>query len=214
MKPTETGKDKVKKICEVLRKETLEPAQKEAYELLKKTREEAEGMMAAARKEAETLRDDARKEIERKKAVFDASLKQAGQQAIELLKQAIMQRLFNPILGELVSKPLHEPKILAKLINTIIEAVEKQGIEGDISAFVAASIPVREVNASIAPKVLERLREKGVLAGGFAGGVEIKLHKANITLDMSENAVRDLLSNLIRKDFRELLFGESASHHQ
>lgn len=213
MKPTETGKDKVKKICEVLRKETLEPAQKEAYELLKKSREEAEGLIAAARKEAEALRTDARKEIDRKKAVFDASLKQAGQQAVESLKQTIMQRLFNPILGELVSKPLLEPKILAKLIDTIIEAIEKQGLEGDISAFVAAAIPVREVAALLAQKVLERLREKGVLAGGFAGGVEIKLHKTNITLDMSEQAVRDLLSNFVRKDFREVLFGESASHN-
>jgi V/A-type H+-transporting ATPase subunit E len=213
MKPTETGKDKVKKICEVLRKETLEPAQKEAYELLKKTREEAEGIVAAARKEAENLRTDARKEIERKKAVFDASLKQAGQQAIESLKQAIMERLFNPVLNELISKQLNESKTLAKLIDTIIEAIEKQGLEGDISAFIAAAIPVREVNALLVPKVLERLREKGVLAGGFAGGVEIKLHKTNITLDMSENAVRDLISTFVRKDFREVLFGESPSHN-
>jgi V/A-type H+-transporting ATPase subunit E len=214
MKPTETGKDKVKKICEVLRKETLEPAQKEAFELLQKSREEAEAIIAAARKEAEVLRAEARKEIERKKAVFDASLKQASQQAIESLKQVIMDKLFNPMLAEWLSKPLQETKTLAKLIETIVAAIEKQGIEGDISAYVATSVPAREVSSLLAPKVLERLREKGVLAGGFAGGVEIKMHKANITLDMSENAMRELVASYVRKDFRSMLFGDMHSHSQ
>jgi V/A-type H+-transporting ATPase subunit E len=214
MKPTETGKDKVKKICEVLRKETLEPAQKEAYELLQKSREEAEAIIAAARKEAEVVRAEARKDIERKKAVFDASLKQASQQAVESLKQAVMDKLFNPMLAEWLSKPLHEPQTLAKLIETIISAIEKQGVEGDVSAYVAAAVPAREVSALLAPKILERLREKGVLAGGFAGGVEIKLHKSNITLDMSENAMKELIANYVRKDFRAMLFGDMQSHSQ
>jgi V/A-type H+-transporting ATPase subunit E len=125
-----------------------------------------------------------------------------------------MEKLFNPVLAEWLSKPLHEPKILAKLIETILTAIEKQGIEGDISAFVAAEVSAREVSSLLAPKVLERLREKGVLAGGFVGGVEIKLHKNNITLDMSENAIRELIASYVRKDFRAMLFGDMLSHSQ
>lgn len=211
MKPTETGKDKVKKICEVLRRETLEPAQKESYELLQKSREEAEAIVVSARKEAEVLRAEARKEIERKKAVFDASIKQACQQAVESLKAAIVEQMFNPKLSEWLAKPLHEPQTLAKLIEALVAGIEKSGIEGDVSAYVAAAVPAREVSALLAPKVLERLREKGVLAGGFAGGVEVKLHKQNITLDMSESAVRELVAGYVRKDFRTMLFGDKLS---
>ena len=36
MKGLETGKDKIQKICDALRKETLEPAKQEAREIVEK----------------------------------------------------------------------------------------------------------------------------------------------------------------------------------
>lgn len=210
MKATETGKDKVKKICEVLRKETLEPAEREAYELLNKTRQEAETILAAARKEAEDVRADARKEIERKKAVFDVSLKQACQQTMETLRQTIVDKLFNPELTRLLAEPLQDAKIIARLIDAVVAAIEKEGTQGDLSVFVATAVPASEINKLIAPKVLQRLREKGVMVGTFTGGVEIKLEKDNITLDISENALKELVANYTRKDFRALLFGATS----
>jgi V/A-type H+/Na+-transporting ATPase subunit E len=208
MKATETGKDKVKKICEVLRKETLEPAERESAELMNRARQEAEAIIHKARKEAEELRADARKEIERKKAVFEASLKQACQQTLEALRQTIMEKLFQQEVGKFVSQSLQEPKVAARLIEAVINAIEKEGIESELSAYIAASVPADEVNRLIAPKVLQRLREKGVLVGTFAGGVEIKLDKENLTLDLSEEALKELVVNYTRKDFRSVLFGK------
>ncbi len=207
MKATETGKDKVKKICEVLRRETLEPAEQEAYELLQRARLEAEAILAEARRNAEEVRAEARQEIERKKAVFEASLKQACQQTIETLRQTIIDKLFNPELSRLLSQSLQEGKVVARLIEVIIEALEKQGIDGDITAYVASAVPARDINALLAPKVIQRLREKGVLVGSLSGGVEIKLGKENITLDLSENALKEMVASYARKDFRVMLFG-------
>ncbi len=208
MKATDTGKDKVKKICEVLRKETIEPAERESAELLGRTRHEAEAMIQKARQEAEELRAEARKDIERKKAVFEASLKQACQQTLEALRQTIIEKLFNPEIGRLLSQPLQEAKTVARLIEALIAALEKEGVESDLTAYIAASVPPNEVNALIAPKILQRLREKGVLVGTFTGGIQIKLDKDNITLDLSEEALKELVANYTRKDFRTLLFGE------
>ncbi|MBS3903362.1 MAG: hypothetical protein KGZ30_03270 [Anaplasmataceae bacterium] len=207
MKPTETGKDKVKKICEVLRRETLEPAEQEAYELLRRAREEAESILSGARTEAEELRAEARQEIKKKKAVFDASLKQACQQTVEALRQTIIEKLFNPELSKMLIEPLQEKKVIARLIEALVTALDKEGVDGDMTAYVASAVPAREINDLLVPKVLQKLREKGVLVGTFTAGVEIKLDKENITLDLTENALKELVSSYSRKDFREMLFG-------
>jgi len=207
MKPTDTGKDKVKKICEVLRKETLEPAERESAELLNRAKHEAEAMVQKARKEAEELRAEARKEIERKKAVLEVSLKQACQQTLEALRQTIIEKLFHSEIGRLLHQPLQEAKTAARLIEAVITALEKEGVQSNLSAYIASSIPAHEVNALLAPRIIQRLREKGVMVGTFSGGVEVKLDKENITLDLSEEALKELVANYTRKDFRATLFG-------
>ena len=59
MKGLETGKDKVKKICDVLKRETLEPAKHEADEIVASARKKADEILADAHKEAKKMLDDA-----------------------------------------------------------------------------------------------------------------------------------------------------------
>ncbi len=47
---TDTGKDKVKKICEVLRKETIEPAIDEARGILEEAHSKGEAIIRDAKK--------------------------------------------------------------------------------------------------------------------------------------------------------------------
>ena len=63
----------------------------------------------------------------------------------------------------------------------------------------------------LAHEILERLHEKSVLVGPLTGGIEVKLLKENITIDMSDAALKELVANYIRKDFRELIFGSVKS---
>lgn len=53
MKSLETGKDKIQKICDALKKETLEPAKQEAREVIENARLQAAEIVTAAKKEAE-----------------------------------------------------------------------------------------------------------------------------------------------------------------
>ncbi len=50
MKGTETGKDKVKKICDILRRETLDPAISEAEQIVHLAKERAEEIVASSAK--------------------------------------------------------------------------------------------------------------------------------------------------------------------
>lgn len=206
MKGTESGKDKVKKICDILRRETLEPAKNEAEEIIHTAKKQAEEIIASAQREAERLNAEAKKEIERQKNVFQSSLKQACKQALESLKQKIEEKLFNQELAKLITKHTQDPKVLSRLITAVVKAIEEKGIEANLSIYVPAAVPARAVNSLLTHEILEKLREKSVLVGPITGGIEVKLHKENITVDISDSALKELVAGYIRKDFREMIF--------
>ncbi len=206
MKGLEAGKDKVKKICEVLRKETIEPAKQQAEEIVDSARRQADEVLAGAEDQAEKMIAEARAEIERQRTVFQASLTQACRQTIEALKEKIIEKLFNPQLAQLISKPLQDPKVIAQLITAVVEAIKKDGLEADLSAYISSSVSSSEVAALLARGILEHLKEKSLLLSPIGGGVEVKILRDNITIDLSDATLRELVANYIRKDFRELLF--------
>lgn len=207
MKGTEPGKDKVKKICDILRRETLEPAEEEAEQIIRSAKEQAEQLIAAAKGEVEKLLLEAAQEIERQRNVFQSSLTQACKQAMEALKHSIEEKLFNQELGRLITKHTQDPKVLAQLVTAVVNAIEKEGSGAVLSVYVPAAVPARAVNMLLAHEVLEKLKEKSVLVGPLAGGIEVKLHKENMTIDITDAALKELVANYIRKDFRELIFG-------
>ncbi len=208
MKGVETGKDKVKKICDLLKKETIDPARKEAEELVVNAKEKAALLISEAKKEVERLHRDARDFEEKQKSIFQAALNAACKQTIEILKESIEEKLFNKELASIFGKNIKEPALLARLIEAVTVALERDGINADLSVYIPAAVPARDVNALLGEKILSHLREKSVLLSTIEGGIEVKLHKENITIDISDVALRELVSRYIRKDFREMLFGK------
>ncbi len=207
MKGIETGKDKVKKICDVLKKETLEPAEKEAAAILERAHEKAQKMLSDAKKEVEKIHLETRTYEADQRTIFQASLNQACKQTVAYFKQAIEDKFFNPLLGELLHKELQSPAVLAKIIAAVVSALEKEGIDADLSVFVSAAVPPRAVNELLGEKILAKLKEKSVLLSSIAAGVEVKLDKQNVTLDITDTALKEVMGRYIRKDFREILFG-------
>ncbi len=206
MKGIDTGKDKVKKICDVLKRETLEPAKKEAEEIVGEARSKAEAIIRDAKKEAEKTLQDARKEIEKERNVFQSSLNQACKQALEVLKQDIESKLFNPELSKILHQPLGEPQVIADLIKAVVGAIEKEGTNADLSAFIPQTVSAETINRLLTKNVLEKLKAHSVQVGSLKGGIAVKMDKENITIDVSEESLKELVSDYIRKDFRETLF--------
>ena len=206
MKGLDTGKDKVKKICDLLKRETLEPAQIEAQEILEKARLRSEEIIAEAHRKAEEMHQIAHQEIGQQRSVFNASLSQACRQALDSLKEKIVEKLFNPELSHLLTKPLQESKVAARLIEAVVQAIEKEGLDSDLSAVIPSAVSAREVNTALAAKILDRLKEKSVLVSSIGGGIEVKLLDQNMTIDLSDTAFKELVAGYIRKDFRDLVF--------
>ena len=207
MKGLETGSDKVKKICKVLKEETLEPARKEAEDLIEMAKEQAEEILLHAKEQAEKTLAQARSDIEKQKSIFDASLFQACRQTLESLKEKIERKLISPTLSKIVAGSTQNPKDLAALITAAVEALHKEGMEANLSAYIPAFVPIKDVNALLSSGILERLKEKSVLLSPIGGGIEVKLLKENITIDLSDQALKEIVAEYIRKDFRDFIFG-------
>ena len=206
MRSLEKGQDKIQKICDKLRRETIEPAEEEANRILEETRKKAETILAEAERHVEQLLKQARGQIEQERNVFHSALQQAAKQTVEALRQEIEHKLFNEELQNVLEKQLADPKIVAELVNGIVKAIEKEGLTTDLAAIVPRLISLDDVNALLIENVRKRLKGKPLQIGNFAGGAQVKLLGKKMTIDLSDQAIKELLANYMRKDFRKLIF--------
>lgn len=209
MKTLEKAQDKMKQICNVLRDETLEPAKKQAEELVKEARKQADEILAEARNCAKKIVEDARKSIEQERGIFHSSMQQAAKQSLEALRQSIEIKFFNEQLETLIEGGTNSAEVVAKLINTVVKAIEKEGLSADLTAMVPKTILPKDVNTLLLQDVLRVLKEQSVVVGSFSGGARVKLNNKQMSIDITQDALKELLgSYVVRKDFRKLLFAE------
>ena len=206
MKNLETGKDKIQKICDAIRKETLEPIKQEAREIVENARLQAADIVREAENRAAAMINTAEAEMNEKKRVFESSLNLSCRQGIEMLKQKIEEELFSKELADLVAKETGTPNLIVKIIESFMRSLEERGIEEDFEVFIPKEITARSINALLGHNIMERLKNKSVQLGDFRGGVQIEMKGRQITIDISDLVVRELIAGYIRRDFRDLLF--------
>ncbi len=206
MQTLESGQDKIKEITERLRKDTLEPAQKEAERLVKEAEARSAKLVAEGEARAQELEAEAKAAIAKERSVFETALKQAGKQALEALRQEIEGRLFDEQLGKRVADASGKADLVASVINALVKAVEKEGSGASLSAAVGKGVKAEEVTQLLLEDV-RALLKGGLVVGDFEGGARLSLVDQQLTLDMSNEAVLELLKRYVRKDFRKALFG-------
>ena len=207
MNTLKNSNDKIQEICDVLKRETLEPAQKEAQEILSQAHSEAKRIKHEAEIDAKKILAHAELEIIQKKNVFQSSLAQAARQATEALKQSVVANLFNDQLITLVESSSSSPDVVGQLIKALIEALDKDGIDGNISAYIPEHLKPEDVNRALGKALISRLKTESVQVGNFKGGAMVKLEDKRLTLDISDKALKELFSTYLKKpEFRELIF--------
>ena len=93
--------------------------------------------------------------------------------------------------------------MIAKVIDCIVTAIEKEGISANLSAIIPKHISEREVNAMLAQGILQKLKEHSVVLGSFNGGTQIKLNDKGLTLDITADAVRRTSRTLCSERFSQ-----------
>lgn len=200
------GQDRVKEICEFLKKETVEPARAEADKIIQDAKTRAEQIIQEAKFQAKKTLEEAKCAIEHERSVFHSSLMQASKQGFEALKHAIEHALFNESIDELIEQESSSPSFAAKLINAIVEAIEQEGVSKDFSLFVSKKISPEEVSRGLTSHVLTKLKDKPLAIGTFVGGVEVKLTDKKLALVITDKEISEFLKQYVRKDFRKYIF--------
>lgn len=206
MKGLDNGKNKIQKICDALRVETLEPAKQEAREIIENAHLQAADLIRDAKDKMQSLIEAADHEIDQKRKTFESSIQLACRQVLESLKQKIEKEFFYHGLADLVAKEMSNSQMIANLINSSMKTLSEKGIEEDISILIPQTINPRTINSLLVKEFIDRLKEKSVIVGDFDGGIQIKLLDRQITIDITDRIVRELVANFIRRDFRELVF--------
>lgn len=207
MKQLDSDQDKIQQICDILRKDTLDPAERRAAEIIEEAKAEAARIMLEAEKEAERIVQKAQAESDQQRKVFESSMLQAGKQGVEMLRQQIQETLFAPELEKLVADQSQDPKLIGQIIDAIVKVIEKEGLDSDLIAYVPKNITPKEIITLLVSSVAKKLTAEGVAVGSFRGGAKVRLSNRKMTVDMSDDALRELLAAFIRKDFRKWVFG-------
>ena len=202
-----TGKSKVQEICDILQKETLEPARTEADKIVREAEKQAEQIIHKAKERSEYLLSEAREEIDEERRVFQSSLALAAKQVVAGLKEEIETKLFSGVVEEVVQQETGKVDVIASFISAMVNGIEKSGIEGDLIAEVPGSVSKEEVAKALISEVKARLKKEPITVKELQGGARLKVESEKFTLDMSDKTVKELLVLYARDDFRSFIFG-------
>lgn len=203
---TLSNQDKVQKICDTIRRDTLLPAELQAEEILKNAEQRAALILEKARQEAKQLQEQARIGIEKDKQAFLSSLHIACKQTLNLFKQEIEKKFFYDGLSELIEETTKKPEIITRCIEAILAALAKEGMEQDLQLVIPKAVSPHEVIATLMQKAATTLQTSPIQLGNFAGGAKIRIKGQHITIDVSDTALKELIAGFLREDFRTLVF--------
>lgn len=202
----QSNTDRIEKICEILRDQTLQPARQEADEIIENAKIEAKAIVDEAHQRAEESIARTEKENREKKKVFDSSLAVACRQTIEELKQKLEKELFSKTLSSALKEHLSSADPIAKIINVLIEAIEKEGTDSRLEVSIGKNISPDEVNAYLIDRVKKKLAKKEIVIGNFDSGMKVKLIDDEISFDLSKETLNELIAQFLRSDFRKMIF--------
>ncbi len=207
MKKLESGQDQLQRICDLLRHDTLEPALAEARRIESEAQHAAQKLMDEANRKASEREAAARRQIQREQEVFQQNVTQSLKQAVALLRQEIEHSLFKSGLMAALKGPTSDAALMAKLVDAMVEALRRDGVDASLTLEVGKALPPQELVKALSPEVRRILESGKVQTASFPSGIAVTIAGEDVTLDMSDGAIREWLGRFLRKDFRDMLFG-------
>lgn len=206
---TSTGTEKVKRICDLLRKDTIEPAQKEAEVIIQAAREEAQNILSSVQEKIKQHKKEHQESLRQAEVGMRASVRNAFHLLLGELKEGLCDAIFSQVLKEKVQQEVQDPKLLAKIVDVLLSSLEKEGFSGDFSVELSRNIDPREVNEFLLQSSKEKLGSQGlVLKDSIGGGVEVHLLDQKMTLSFSDDAIIQELQKFVRPDLWQMLMSK------
>lgn len=199
---SETSKNKVKEISDLLYKETILPAKQESERILAEARETAHSIIHKAQQEAKEIREKNSKQMSDEKKVHEGSIDLAVKQALATLKSDIMNVFRKDLLTNLKTT-LNEKQVLVSVVKALINGIQSQGIKCDMKLCVAKEVNFDELSDAVISSVEKKLEKGDILV---SSGVELVLKDKKVSLKITENTCGELLADKLPEILKSKVF--------
>jgi vacuolar-type H+-ATPase subunit E/Vma4 len=199
---SETSKNKVKEISDLLYKETILPAKEESERILADAREVAHSIIHKAQQEAKEIREKNSRQMSDERKIHEGSIDLAVKQALATLKSDIMNVFRKDLLTNLKTT-LNEQQVLVGVVKALINGIQSQGIKCDMKLCVAKEVNFDELSDAVISSVEKKL-EKGDIS--ISSGVELVLKDKKVSLKITEHTCGELLADKLPEILKTKVF--------
>lgn len=203
-----TGDERLAAICQMIRNETLDPAKEEAEEIKHAAERDAARIRAEAKQHAERMLHDARTLLREEREAFDASLEQAATQVIGLLKEKVERSLFNPALDHYLASEFKDEKKTGSLLDLLITQLKSEGLGGDLAIWLGKHLSKDEVIKSLGQEAVKNISKDAISIGDHSYGIILKIVNRHLSIEITPQGLKEMMSAFLRPDFRTFLFKE------
>lgn len=198
---------KIQEICKVIEEETLLPARAEAQKYIEEGKAEAANIIKKANEEAAEILAHAKKEIEKEKRVAQSSIDLAVKQGLSQLRQSVLG-LFRQELSSMIGAGLSDAKTVGNILNALVKAIDEQGVSSSIAVYVGKEVNLDEVQRALLDNVVNRIGQSGVQLGDLPNGLVLKQKENNLSIEVSDKALMELLGEYLIDGLKEKLYNE------
>lgn len=203
----QTSSKAVERICKVLKSETIDPAKKEANEILNQAKMRAEEIIETAEKQAKEIINDSEQKVIDQRKIFVDEIKHIAKETIRKLHDEVLQ-LFSKDFKQRIADSANNPNYIAKAIESILDALKKEGINANMEAYVSKHVAVESVAKELAVDVVKQLDDGKLLkVGDHAGGCSILIKDEQLSISLTEVQLNDILKDQVQHELETLLFG-------
>jgi V/A-type H+-transporting ATPase subunit E len=212
----------VQELIGRLRDEGVKAGKEEAESVLQEARQQADQIVAQANAEADEIRDKARTEIEAERAASREAIQMAFRDTTLKLKSQVMAA-FSDHVRRLVSMELRDKDFLRQAILAIFgQATQEVAKDQPVEVLVSEELFVTDEKGSrLTEEGKERLRHmvlgisgemlrEGVdlkPSGETNGGMRVRLVGEDLEIDLSDEALSELLLGYLIPRFRAIVTG-------
>lgn len=194
----------IEELVNQLYHEGIEKAESEAEQILVSARSEAERIRSEAKEEAERLMVRSREAAEAQRQATLHALHSAVRDTVLTIKEQLTIQL-EQHLRTMVAEALDDDDYLRRLI-TLIAQRDPALPPVPVSVLIGDAALGGEDAAAFVRAALGDVAREGMRFGAFHGrGIRVKLEESDIVIDMSEEALGDLVYEVISPRYRELL---------
>ncbi|MCH9740996.1 MAG: hypothetical protein K0U38_09190 [Epsilonproteobacteria bacterium] len=208
MQPNEPIAQNVQALVDKLHLQGVKAGKEEAEAILQKANEKAKQIIEEAEQRAKVIQEEAIQELEAEKKATHEAFKIALRNSVLTLKNQLFMQ-FKTHLQKLITQKLQDENFLEEMILTISSNIQS---DENIELIVGRVENYESRQDAFIESIVEKMTTEGIKLGKLnRQGIKIQFIENNLEIDLSDEALTDLIYQLIIPRYQEMFDGVRSS---